>query len=251
MAEPGRVGGGVVAVGDASPVVIESKLAHGLFDGDRVRITSPGATDRPLLVYVKSTGYGANSFAVFSNSALKQPAQLNGSVAPDATIDCFAQTDRAIVVGINIYPAFTSLKGPTKDASEFAAWVKSGIGGCVPDDHVKLIQSPPYETPPTIEDVEPTLLKVAKAFQDLANMANRADDHYLGRRLYIFMSGHGILPDPIGNSQFRRNGSIDGEFSKWKLYDAHRRSESCGIFSRRRRVRRGGSIYGLLPRLHG
>src|SRR5436190_9507306 len=136
MAEPGRVGGGVAGVDNASPVVIESKLDHGLTDGDRVRITHPVLPEKWALGYAKSSGYAASKFALFEDSTLKRPAKVDGAATVDATIDCLAQRDRAIVVGIDIYPEFTSLKGPTKDADDFKSWVRSGIGGCVPDDQI-------------------------------------------------------------------------------------------------------------------
>src|SRR2546421_592695 len=69
-------------------------------------------------------------------------------------------------------------------------------GGCVPDDQIELIMSPAYTAAnlPTPQNVEPTFYKVATAFRNLGNAALNAKDYYLGRRLYIFMSGHGIVP---------------------------------------------------------
>jgi hypothetical protein len=200
MAEPGRVGGAVAGVDNASPAVIETRLDHGLADGDRVRIAHP--VEKPFLAYAKSSGYAANKFSLFSDPLLKQPAQVNGVGVADATIDCLAQKDFAIVVGIDVYPELTSLKGPTKDADDFKTWVLSGTGGCVPDDQIGLVKSPPYETPPTIDDVKPTLDEVSRTFQRLSNKAIKAENYYLGRRLYIFMSGHGILPTRSASPDF-------------------------------------------------
>lgn len=203
MAEPGPVGGGVAAVASGSPLVIETKSDHGLADGDRVRMSNRTDPDKPFLAYVKASGYATNKFALFTDSPPTQAALITGdAIAADTPIDCLAQRDRAIVIGIDTYPEFTTLAGPTRDADDFAAWVKSGAGGCVPDDQVKVVKSPVFRTPPRIETVVPTLREVAREFQDLANLANRSDLNYLGRRLYIFMSGHGILPTRAPNDSW-------------------------------------------------
>jgi hypothetical protein len=194
MADPGPVGGGIAGVDNSSPVVIETSSDHGLVDGDRVRVNG-ASPDKPILAYVKSSGYGAKKFALFSDVRATQPAAIeNGAVAAGQTVDCLAKTDRAIVVGINVYPSFTTLEGPTTDADDFARWAASEAGGCVPDDRIIKVKTPVFDHPPTIEEVRPTFTEVLRAFQTLAGEATRADLQYLGRRLYIFMSGHGIFP---------------------------------------------------------
>jgi hypothetical protein len=194
MPDFGPVGGGVAAINNESPVVVETQSNHGLRDSDRVRIQNASSDSKPLLCYAKCSGLSANALALYSDTALKVPAQLNEPPAPGATVVRLASQDWAVVVGINAYPAFTSLKGPTQDATEFAQWLLSGLGACVPDDQLVLIRSPNYEAPPELEQVSPRLEAVKQAFIELARKASKSEFYRLGRRLYIFLAGHGILP---------------------------------------------------------
>jgi hypothetical protein len=105
-----------------------------------------------------------------------------------------ADDDRAVVVGITKYPELGDLDGPENDAREFHGWLIDPDGGAVPDDpNVDLILSSDY--PPAADplDAEPTTQAVERAFAALVGLgmknAGRA-----GRRLYIFMAGHGFAP---------------------------------------------------------
>lgn len=194
--EGGPVGGGVVVARVGKPSVIEMKEAHGLADGERVRVsTSTGSA----LCFVKASGQAANTFSAYEDSGMTQPVELAGAVAGDVVERLNAQ-DWAIVAGINYYPGFTNLMGPVNDSTEFHRWMLRR--GFVPDDHVFQIQSPPV-APPTLSAARPTLDQLSGAFSELVRKANSLDLHYLGRRLYIFLSGHGIVATRAATPDFR------------------------------------------------
>jgi hypothetical protein len=105
--------------------------------------------------------------------------------------------DFAIVVAISLYPEFNELNSPGVDALEFQKWLLSPTGGDLPPQNVTMILSPVYATPPVGTDdpcVKPTLTEVDNAFRKHVIRANSRRGYRVGRRLYVFMSGHGITP---------------------------------------------------------
>lgn len=182
MSGEGRPAGTVAAAPSAGSATIHTRDAHGLSDGDRVRIST-------VVSYVKTAG--ANSFSCYQDAALKRQSVLNGIVSGDP-VDCLNVGDWAVVAGITHYPGFTNqLEGPVRDANAFKRWVLRR--GFVPDDQVKLIQSP-QEPPIGLPDAKPTVGELTDAFLNLARAASPKPNRKLGRRLYIFLSGHGIAP---------------------------------------------------------
>jgi hypothetical protein len=112
-----------------------------------------------------------------------------------------AHDDWAIVVGVQFYPGLTNLAGSVNDAQGFYDWVISNPGGAVPPDQVALIVSdpPPYNEPfPLPQNTEPKHATVQEAFDNLVYVAdahaNAGNGRQVGRRLYIYMSGHGCAP---------------------------------------------------------
>ncbi|AKJ03457.1 caspase domain-containing protein [Archangium gephyra] len=100
--------------------------------------------------------------------------------------------DFGIVVGINHYPELGNLGGPENDARDFREWLISTEGGAVPPDNVTLITcpQPPASSP---WEARPTTVELDTAFERLLV---RADEEgrggFAGRRLYIFLAGHGF-----------------------------------------------------------
>ncbi len=110
-----------------------------------------------------------------------------------------AQDDWAIVVGVQFYPGLSNLDGPVNDAKEVYEWLISDQGGQVPPGQVALITSPQYNPPlPPPQNAEPKLSTVQEAFDHLLYAAEenaaRGNGRRVGRRLYIYMSGHGCAP---------------------------------------------------------
>jgi uncharacterized caspase-like protein len=116
-----------------------------------------------------------------------------------------ANDDYAIVIGIQVYPGLDDptdpdhapLQGPENDAKAFAAWLTAADGGAVPPEHVDLILSSAYHPPfasvlqalPVTQDIENAFLKLY--MQSEANNKETGEVR-VGRRLYIYMAGHGL-----------------------------------------------------------
>lgn len=98
--------------------------------------------------------------------------------------------DFALVVGINNYADqgfLTPLDGPKNDVQHFVEWLKSPTGGKVPDGNFIRLESDNLGTTPKIGDV-------IQAVGSLLNKS-KGGEVRVGRRLYIFMAGHGVGPD--------------------------------------------------------
>ena len=108
------------------------------------------------------------------------------------------QDDWAIVVGIWTYPDLGNLTGPQNDAKAFADWVRSPAGGGVPENQVRLILSSDFAPADSASRAEPTPGHVEALFDELDDIAQRNKDRMeglrVGRRLYLYMAGHGCAP---------------------------------------------------------
>ena len=91
------------------------------------------------------------------------------------------ELDFALVIGVEHYPSFSSLRGAAADAREFYDWVCSPDGGAVPRDRAYLIVSTEDPVAPIHDQIDAVLVKLMLA-------ADRAGG---GRRLYFYFSGHG------------------------------------------------------------
>jgi uncharacterized caspase-like protein len=97
------------------------------------------------------------------------------------------EEDFAILVGIDKYqmPDLNRLEGARADARAFRAWLWDDppFGGGLPRRNVKLIEGDENGNAPTAARIE-------KAFRLLLRRAP-SNTPRVGRRLYVFMSGHG------------------------------------------------------------
>lgn len=115
--------------------------------------------------------------------------------------------DHAIVVGIDRYAHFEDLRGAQNDARAVVDWLRDPDGGDVPNDQIHEIVSTDYpsEDRPLAEDVY-------AAFEELIDLAEDRAPKPAGRRLYVFMAGHGFAPDLrdaallMANAKKRRYG---------------------------------------------
>jgi hypothetical protein len=109
-----------------------------------------------------------------------------------------AKNDWAVVVGVRLYPGLTNLDGPENDANAFHNWLVSSAGGDVPAEQIALILSSQFPPAGLATHAEPTNLRVQQAFEDLQDVAEAnakaGNGHRVGRRLYIYLSGHGCAP---------------------------------------------------------
>ena len=100
--------------------------------------------------------------------------------------------DWALVVGINRYPTagVTPLEGAVHDAKKFHEWVTHPKGGAVDPLQAKLLTSPANGDGGAAGPARPKLSEVREFFEHLVNQLGSGT----GRRLYIYLSGHGISP---------------------------------------------------------
>jgi hypothetical protein len=110
-----------------------------------------------------------------------------------------SEEDRAIIVGVQCYPELEDLGGPENDARAFQDWVLSPTGGNVPSQNVELVVTSQFGPPfHSVDLAQPTAERVHRAFESLQNIANanaaRGLSRRVGRRLYIYMAGHGFAP---------------------------------------------------------
>lgn len=116
--------------------------------------------------------------------------------------DSKASQDWAIVIGIRFYPGFSDLDGPENDAKSFHEWLTSPVGGSVPVSQTRLILSADYHPPlPNgATHAKPTVQLIQEAFDELFDRSQKNDDDgrgfRVGRRLYIYLAGHGFEPQP-------------------------------------------------------
>lgn len=113
--------------------------------------------------------------------------------------------DYAIVVGVSKYPGLgeeqdpssADLKASHRDAEAVAAWLVDPNGGGLPENNVKKfltddsLEQNANNASPKAEEIRIAF----RSFIDLANRnRNRGEGLKVGRRLYIYMSGHGFSP---------------------------------------------------------
>lgn len=108
-----------------------------------------------------------------------------------------ALVNRALVVGINCYPAIGNLQGAEADAQDFYNWVTSPNGGGVDKANAKLILSKPPASG-KVRDALPDDTQIKAFFRDVDDAANEnnqnGDGLQAGERLWLFFSGHGFAP---------------------------------------------------------
>jgi len=108
-----------------------------------------------------------------------------------------ALQDRALVVGINCYPAIGPLQGAEADARDFHGWVTDPTGGGVAPANATLILGR-LGPSGTARDAEPTRAQIEDFFRDVDAAANQNSAEGVGlaagKRLYMFFSGHGFAP---------------------------------------------------------
>jgi uncharacterized caspase-like protein len=109
-----------------------------------------------------------------------------------------AKDDWGIVVGVGLYPDLGNLDGPENDARAVHEWLISPQGGDVPEKQVALILSSQFPAAPQPNRAEPTTQTIDAAFEDLQQEADdngrAGNGRRAGRRLYIYLAGHGCAP---------------------------------------------------------
>lgn len=111
-----------------------------------------------------------------------------------------ADTDWGIVVGVQLYPDLEKLDGCDNDARDFQEWLVSPTGGNITkSEQVFLITTSMYPAFASADEAMPTEKQVRLAAQRIQRTAEenfRANrtKKYVGRRLYLYLAGHGFSP---------------------------------------------------------
>jgi hypothetical protein len=113
-----------------------------------------------------------------------------------------ANDDYAVIAGISHYPdpAVGSLQGSDLDADAFRAWLVDPAGGAVPDDNIRFINSVAVQSPqphagqPVMPwHARPRENDITSWFDELQGRAQGLPGRRIGRRLYIYFAGHGVV----------------------------------------------------------
>ena len=116
-----------------------------------------------------------------------------------------AEDDHALVVGINNYQHLEDLAGPVNDADAFEKWLLSPTGGAVPAAHIKkLVSNNDGAGHPSTADIDARFFQLQSGLQNPVPIRT-------GRRLYVFLAGHGYAPD-IGETAL-----LTADAASWAL----------------------------------
>jgi hypothetical protein len=134
----------------------------------------------------------------------------------------------AVVIGISLYPTLgeppgtaADLKGPENDADAVYRWLKTAGG--VPDSNIKVVRSSAFTPFNPATAGKPTTTEIDECFQwlDQLAQANKASRKGLkvGRRLYLYVSGHGFSPKRSQGCLFAANATprfaFTSNVSRW------------------------------------
>ena len=103
--------------------------------------------------------------------------------------------DWVLSVGIGAYPGLSKaesrLPGAHRDALDFYRWARSRKGGDIADKaraHLVRVNEPP---PDLVTEARPDSRELARFFDTLSAAAHQSPGRRVGRRLYMFLAGHG------------------------------------------------------------
>ncbi|WAJ28459.1 hypothetical protein [Jiella sp. R10] len=106
--------------------------------------------------------------------------------------------DHAIVIGIRRYPTLgdaplraMDLEAPDRDAQSIASWLESPDGGRLRRKNIHMIRSADYPDP-FDDDPKPVETDVVKAFETVFGKRDPSKGGRVGRRFYLYVSGHGF-----------------------------------------------------------
>ncbi len=109
----------------------------------------------------------------------------------------------------------TDLEGSDNDAAAVVEWLVRDDGGGLLPDHVTVINSASSPDPfPDKASAEPHQKAVENAFRDLIALPRTTyDGQYAGRRLYVYMSGHGWTAEREGAAVITAEASLEKPFN--------------------------------------
>jgi hypothetical protein len=116
------------------------------------------------------------------NSQLAQLCEFNVSAVQElGAIAPSTNRDFGVIIGIEDYPYFRSVRGAAKDARNFCDWLCDPDGGGLDQKNVTLILSDLQTKTPVQDEID----------QALVNLLKNARARGGARRFYFYFSGHG------------------------------------------------------------
>lgn len=114
-----------------------------------------------------------------------------------------------VIVGIDRYPALSDLTTARSDAASFRDWLADPRYGGLPADNIITVEASDVTTPlhtvlPTQQQVDTAMLTAQHRMQDAVD--GDADLWDL-TRLYVFVAGHGIVPNGGGGALVMANAT--------------------------------------------
>jgi hypothetical protein len=193
---PGNTGpiGDVGAISGNDKTNVEMDAPHGLENEALVRIRQGPWR---LEGYVSPDRESDKRFRIYTDQEMRRPASL-ANFAAGAKVELLNADHWAVVAGINFYPGIRNLQGPMLDAATFRNWAQDA--GYVPDRQV--LRVPCSLAHPELDDAQPSMEGISRPFETLFKAAEKRKFHRLGRRLYLFFSGHGIVAAKTGQPDF-------------------------------------------------
>jgi hypothetical protein len=116
--------------------------------------------------------------------------------------------DRAVLIGLSHYPFLGHLKGPANDLALLRDWLESPDGGNLDPANIHQVLSAEHarhNQRASGARARPNLSDITTAFEELID--SQVDDEPIGRRLYIFLAGHGIDADLEGAALLMANAN--------------------------------------------
>jgi uncharacterized caspase-like protein len=132
-----------------------------------------------------------------------------------------------VVIGIRRYwdatpdGWITTLNAPDNDAEAIAQWLRQPDGGGLPDGNICIVRSADLPDPfPDEQSVGPHQRAVENALNNLAELdATSFEGQYAGRRLYVYVSGHGYANEPdeaaLLTAEAKRTRPLNVLVSSW------------------------------------
>jgi hypothetical protein len=120
--------------------------------------------------------------------------------------------DYAILVGIDKYPGLgdgitpANLKGPLNDVNAVAKWLTAADGGDLPPNNIIEISS---QTRETFRADQPNFSDVTALLNMLYTRSKDSRKSPFGRRIYIYMAGHGFSPGRMKACLYTAEATID------------------------------------------
>lgn len=117
----------------------------------------------------------------------------------------------AILLAINNYPGLRDLGGPENDIAAFADWLRDPAGGDVDPNNIRIVKSSDFPAVLDPNDANPQERAFISLLDKLLRDANRNWLNRVGKRLYLYMAGHGFtagasVSDPALFTAVAQNG---------------------------------------------